>query len=297
MSDPHLGPVTRFLLVGVVGHSPFFEVEVKLRLMVSLLGARLSSDAHYQIFVFCLTVAGFLYGAPSVMRGWVSNLLIQLLLGLSRATAIRSKSRRTHDHILHSRLRLPQPGEPGPYILILQEQSGIVIPPATGFPFCCLLRFPGLWWRYSNQPWFKFKLFCYWLSISQFVLVSGTHLETMTRFLLLSHIFRFHVVGHPLWQEDESVVNSVTLESKSHRTHDHILLSRLRLLQPGDPGPSIYIAYEHGGPVMPPGTGFPLHCILQVVELQWRYSALKLKPKPCYNWRLVSQYVEVSSPL
>jgi hypothetical protein len=30
-------------------------------------------------------------------------------------------------------------------------------------------------------------------------------------------------------------------EAKSHRTHDHILLSHLRLPQPGRPGPRIYI--------------------------------------------------------
>jgi hypothetical protein len=35
----------------------------------------------------------------------------------------------------------------------------------------------------------------------------------------------------------------------------HILLSHLRLLQPGGPGPRIYIPQEKGGPVIPPGTG------------------------------------------
>jgi hypothetical protein len=61
------------------------------------------------------------------------NLLIQF------AVTLRSKSRRTHDHILLSHLRLPQPGGPGPCIYIPQEQSGPVIPPGTGFPICCLL--------------------------------------------------------------------------------------------------------------------------------------------------------------
>jgi hypothetical protein len=45
--------------------------------------------------------------------------------------------------------------------------------------------------------------------------------------------------------------------SKSCRTHDHILLSQLRLPQPGGPGPCIYIPQEQGGPVIPPSNGFP----------------------------------------
>jgi hypothetical protein len=49
---------------------------------------------------------------------------------------------------------------------------------------------------------------------------------------------------------------AVTLESKSLRTHGHILLSHLRLPQPGGPGSSIYIPQEQGGPVIPPGTVF-----------------------------------------
>jgi hypothetical protein len=38
----------------------------------------------------------------------------------------------------------------------------------------------------------------------------------------------------------------------------HILLFHLRLPQPGGPGPRIYIPQEHGGPVIPPGTGFSI---------------------------------------
>jgi hypothetical protein len=41
---------------------------------------------------------------------------VQLLLGLARAVTLRSKSRRTHGHILLSHLRLRQPGGPGPRI-------------------------------------------------------------------------------------------------------------------------------------------------------------------------------------
>jgi hypothetical protein len=41
------------------------------------------------------------------MIGLVCNLLVQLLLGLATAVTLGSKSRRTHDHILVSLLRLP----------------------------------------------------------------------------------------------------------------------------------------------------------------------------------------------
>jgi hypothetical protein len=51
----------------------------------------------WQLWVFYLT------------RGWVCNLLVQLLLGLARAVTLGSKSHRTHDPILLSHLRFPQP--------------------------------------------------------------------------------------------------------------------------------------------------------------------------------------------
>jgi hypothetical protein len=53
------------------------------------------------------------------------------------------------------------------------------------------------------------------------------------------------------------LAKTVTLGSKSRRTHDHILLSHLRLPQLGGPGPRIYIPPEQGGPVIPLGIGFP----------------------------------------
>jgi hypothetical protein len=86
------------------------------------------------------------------MRGWICNLLVQLLLGLARAVTLGSKSRRTHGHILLSHLRLAQPGGPGPRIYILQEQGGPVLPPGTWFPFCRPLRLAGIRWKYSNLP-------------------------------------------------------------------------------------------------------------------------------------------------
>jgi hypothetical protein len=95
---------------------------------------------------------GFAIVAPSLTRGRVCNLLVQLLSGLARAVTLGSKSLRTHGHILLSHLRLPQLGRPGSRIYIPQEQGGPVISPGTGFPFCRLLRLAGLRWRYSNPP-------------------------------------------------------------------------------------------------------------------------------------------------
>jgi hypothetical protein len=52
------------------------------------------------------TFAIFQYGAPSLTRGWVCNLLIRLLLALASAVTLGSKSSRTWDHILLFHLRL-----------------------------------------------------------------------------------------------------------------------------------------------------------------------------------------------
>jgi hypothetical protein len=135
------------------------EVEVNLRPTVSqpvCVGVRCPSGTFDQFF-FLLEIPfrhlrACYFVTPSLTRGWVCNLLVQLLLGLARAVTLGSKSRRTHDHILLSHLRLPQPGGPGPCIYIPQEQGGPVIPPGTVFPFCRLLRLAGMRWRYSNPP-------------------------------------------------------------------------------------------------------------------------------------------------
>jgi hypothetical protein len=62
----------------------------------------------------------------------------------------------------------------------------------------------------------------------------------------------------------------VTLGSKCRRTHNHILLSCLRLPQPGQPGPRICIPQENGGPVFTPV--LPFHSLLGLAGLQWSYS-------------------------
>jgi hypothetical protein len=103
---------------------------------------------------------------------------------------------------------------------------------------------------------FKLKLKLYFnrQSVGQSVLVSGTHLGPVTNFF-----FQHGIFFRQLWV-CYFVVPSLTrgrvynlllllvlasaalLGSKFRRTQDHILLSQfLRLLQPGGPGPHIYI--------------------------------------------------------
>jgi hypothetical protein len=115
------------------------EVEVNLRPTVSrpvCLGVRRQSE-NCNKFFFLLEISFrqmrvCCFVAPSLTRGRVCNLIVQLLLGLARAVTLGSKSRRTHDHILLSHLRLSQPGGPGPRIYIPQEQGGPVISQGTG---------------------------------------------------------------------------------------------------------------------------------------------------------------------
>jgi hypothetical protein len=103
---------------------------------------------------------------------------------------------------------------------------------------------------------------------------------------MLSEICVLVSVGRPLWREDGSAICSVITQwSESHRIRNHTLLSRLRLPQPGGPGSRIYIPEGQGGPVIPPGTGFPSLRLLRLSGLWWRYS----NPPP--TWRARSPYI------
>jgi hypothetical protein len=67
------------------------------------------------------------------------------------------------------------------------------------------------------------------------------------------------------------LASTAILGSESRATHDHTVPDS-RLPQPGGPGPRIYIPQEQGGPVIPPGTGFPFRRLVQLAGLWWRYS-------------------------
>jgi hypothetical protein len=113
------------------------EVEVEIEVEVNLLptvsrpvcpGVRRLSGTWDQFFFLLeisfrqLRLCHFV--APSLTRGRVCNLLVQLLLGLARAVTLGSKSRRTHGHILLSHPRLFQSGGPSSRIYIPQKQGG-----------------------------------------------------------------------------------------------------------------------------------------------------------------------------
>jgi hypothetical protein len=73
---------------------------------VSVSGSHLEPMTRFLFPVWRLWVSW--YGAPSLRRGWVCNLFVQLLLGLARAATLGSKSHGPHDHNLLFHLRLLQ---------------------------------------------------------------------------------------------------------------------------------------------------------------------------------------------
>jgi hypothetical protein len=110
-----------------------------------------------------------------------------------------------------------------------------------------------LWW----EDGFEVTL---WLTVSRSVCLGIEHpCGTCDRILLpvgrlLSEICGLVSVLRPLWREEESAICSViTHWSESLSTHNHTLLSHLRLPQPGGPGSRIYILQEQGSPLIPPG--------------------------------------------
>jgi hypothetical protein len=60
------------------------------------------------------------------------------------------------------------------------------------------------------------------------------------------------------------LASAVILRSDSPGTHEHFTVPDSRFLQPGWPRPLIYISQEQGGPIIPPGTGFPFRRLLRL---------------------------------
>jgi hypothetical protein len=84
------------------------------------------------------------------MGGWVCRL--HLLLASPAQSFLDQSPAGLMTIFTVSDSRLPQPGGSGPHIYIPQDQGGPVIPPDTGFPIRCLLRFAGLRWSYATLP-------------------------------------------------------------------------------------------------------------------------------------------------
>jgi hypothetical protein len=128
---------------------PHGMLRVTLRLAGYLQSVRLGAkplETHGQIFFSQLNTCGYSpYVTSSLTRRWVCRL--QLLLALASAFILRSESRRTHDHIVLSRIRDSH---------YLEARSSYLYPPEAGlptytpgneFPFRRLLRLAGLRWR------------------------------------------------------------------------------------------------------------------------------------------------------
>jgi hypothetical protein len=123
------------------------------------------------------------------------------------------------------------------------------------------------------------------------------------------------VAGLLMWGaiSDERMGLSFTIGAGPHqRSHSwvqvpwyswlYFTISDLRLPHPGGPGPPIYILQEQGGPVIPPGTGFPFCRLLWLTGLRWRYSnplsrrvssfTQKSESELIYDWWFItSQFV------
>jgi hypothetical protein len=101
-------------------------------------------------------------------------------------------------------------------------------------------------------------------------------------------ISSFLHVRRPPWEEAGSVVcRALTHWLASGSTQHHVLLRHLRFPQPGEAGSRIYIPHEKGGPVLAQDTGFPLHRLLRVAGLWWRY--FNLPP----TWKARSPYIYI----
>jgi hypothetical protein len=88
------------------------------------LGIKHPSGAYDQI---CITVRQLrVYRCGALTHKRTGFCRLQLLLAFASAVILESETRWTRDHILLSEIR--------------------------DFPFRCLLRLAGLWWRYSTPP-------------------------------------------------------------------------------------------------------------------------------------------------
>jgi hypothetical protein len=80
--------------------------------------------------------------------------------------------------------------------------------------------------------------------------------------------------------DDKTSLSFTVAPGSRQRSHSRVRVPRdsystvsdSRLLQPGGPGPRIYIPQDEVGPVIPPGTGFPFGRFLRLSGLRWRQA-------------------------
>jgi hypothetical protein len=138
----------------------------------------------------------------------------------------------------------------------------------------------------STPRQLKLKLIYDRQSVGQSVLVSGAHLGPVTKFSFLLEIsFRqlrvcyfvapsltkgrvCNLLYNCFWALPEQ---SLLGRSTAELTAIFFCLIWDSPL-PGGPGSRIYIPQEQGGPVIPPGTGFPICRFVRLAGQRWRYS-------------------------
>jgi hypothetical protein len=158
LSGPSPAELTT-LFYCLIWDSPNLEVEVEVKLRPTVgrpvhLGVRHPSGSCNQFFflleIFFRQLQVCHFVASSLMRGWVCNLLLMLVLTSASCSGPSPTGLKAIFYCLN--FETPQPGGPCPCIYIPQEQGSPVIPLGTGFPFGRLLRLAGLRWRYSIPP-------------------------------------------------------------------------------------------------------------------------------------------------
>jgi hypothetical protein len=87
-------------------------------------------------------------------------------------------------------------------------------------------------------------------------------------------IFQMNTCGYSLYGRLQLLL--VLASTVILRCESHFISSDSRLPQPGGPDPRIYFPQEQGGPIIPPGTGFPFRRLLRLAGLRWRYSIPEL---------------------
>jgi hypothetical protein len=144
----------------------------------------------------------------------------------------------------------------------------------SGNLYCLLCLACCSWkWIYDRQ------------SVGQSVLVPGAHLAPVTNFFLLVISIRqlrlryFAAPSLTRWRVCNLLYNcfwALSEQSLLGQSPAYLRAVFYCLIwdspQPGEPGPRIYIPQEQGGPVIPPGTGFPFCRLLRLAGLRWRYS-------------------------
>lgn len=125
-----------------------------------------SPGAHDQILIIVAYLRFYSWGVPSLTRGQVSNLVVQLLLILASDNTIGPKSRKNRDHMLT------------PYFIMRS-----------------LLQLVTVQWNYSNTyPHVKVKIIFDRGSVGQSILLSDHHLGNATNFSLFHGYYFRHLL-------------------------------------------------------------------------------------------------------